>query len=87
MQRVISNYKNEKNIQFAIKQLENEPKLSAKDLAMRINQTFNKSWSEGTKRVTGGMIYRWGTELMWCLCEYSYKEELIVRNEIKLICT
>lgn len=56
--------KTKKNIQFAIKQLENEPKLSAKDLAMRINQTFNKSWSEGTKRVTGGMIYRWGTELM-----------------------
>ena len=54
---------------------------------MRINQTFNKSWSEGTKRVTGGMVYRWGTELMWCLCEYSYKEELIVRDEIKLICT
>ena len=25
---------------------------------------FNKSWSEGTKRVTGGMVYRWGTELM-----------------------
>lgn len=56
--------KTKKNIQFAIKQLENEPKLSAKDLAMRINQTFNKNWSEGTKRVTGGMIYRWGTELM-----------------------
>lgn len=56
--------KTKKNIQFAIKQLENEPKLSAKDLAMRINQTFNKSWSEGTKRVTGGMVYRWGTELM-----------------------
>lgn len=56
--------KMKKNIQFAIKQLENEPKLSAKDLAMRINQTFNKSWSEGTKRVTGGMVYRWGTELM-----------------------
>lgn len=56
--------KTKKNIQFAIKQLENKPKLSAKDLAMRINQTFNKSWSEGTKRVTGGMIYRWGTELM-----------------------
>ena len=56
--------KTKKNIQFAIKQLENEPKLSAKDLAMRINQTFNKNWSEGTKRVTGGMVYRWGTELM-----------------------
>ena len=31
---------------------------------MRIKQTYNKSRSEGTKRVTGGMVYRWGTELM-----------------------
>ena len=56
--------KTKKNIQFAIKQLENEPELSAQDLAMRINHTFNKNWSEGTERVTGGMIYRWGIELI-----------------------
>ena len=52
------------NIFFAMQQLKSHPDMTVKQMAEIINNKFDKNWSEGTSRVTGGMIYRWARELI-----------------------
>lgn len=52
-----------KNIAYAVNEIEKNSKITLIELGNLINVEFKKKWSEGTVRVTGGMIYRWAKNI------------------------
>jgi len=53
-----------KNISFAVNELLKKTSCTIKQMGSEINDAFNKNWSIGTMRVTGGMIYQWAKEFL-----------------------
>ncbi|MEN6419156.1 MAG: restriction endonuclease [Clostridiaceae bacterium] len=62
-----------RNIGFAIQQLQTHPSLNIQQIGGLIDEAFNKHWSDETKRVTGGVIFRWAKELSEATSENEHQ--------------